>query len=160
MNSSKFLVGLLLNYINCYKITVLWKYYNWSHYFKCYGYSGLNGHLANFDLNTYRFKTSKNHQKLRFKKFSVFFRLKPAPGHGLSENATLSHTAFVSWKTIGVGQTDGRTDGRTACQFLGALCFDNHPFGVDNNNNNNVFIQWTCLTVQQHFRNTCESIAV
>ena len=25
-------------------------------------------------------------------------------------------------------------DGRTACQFLGALCFDNHHFVVDNNN--------------------------
>ena len=28
--------------------------------------------------------TSKIRQKLGFKKFSIFFRLKPAPGHGLS----------------------------------------------------------------------------
>ena len=36
---------------------------------------------------------------------------------------------------------DRQTDGRTACQFLGSLCFDNHPFGVDNNNNNNWFLR-------------------
>ena len=31
-----------------------------------------------------RFKIWKIRQKLGFKKFSIFFRLKPAPGHGLS----------------------------------------------------------------------------
>ena len=31
-----------------------------------------------------RFKTLKIRQKLGFEKFSFFFRLKPAPGHGLS----------------------------------------------------------------------------
>ena len=80
--------------------------------------------------NTSRFKTLKNRQKLRFKIFWFFFRLKPAPGHGLQCYTWFSPTALILWKTIRLGQTDGRTDGRTACQFLGALCFDNHPFGV------------------------------
>ena len=47
-----------------------------------------------------------------FKKFSFFFLLKPAPGHGLSENTKFSHTAFVVWEPIRLGQTDGQTDGR------------------------------------------------
>ena len=48
-----------------------------------------------------------------FKNFSIFFRLKPAPGHGLSENTKFSHTAFVVWEPIRLGQTDGRTDRQT-----------------------------------------------
>ena len=42
-------------------------------------------------------------------------------------SSTLLHLYFGS-----LFASDGQTDGRTACPFLGALCFDNHPFGVDN----------------------------
>ena len=73
-------------------------------------------------------------QKLWFKKFSKNFCLKPAPGHGLSENTKFNPTALILWEPIRLGRTDGQTDRqtdrRTACQFLGALCFDNHPFGI------------------------------
>ena len=46
-------------------------------------------------------------------KKSPKIRLKPAPGHGLSENTKFSRTAFVVWEPIRLGQTDGRTDRQT-----------------------------------------------
>ena len=52
-------------------------------------------------------------QKLWFKKFSKNVHLKPAPGHGLSENTKFNPTALILWEPIRLGQTDGRTDGRT-----------------------------------------------
>ena len=65
-------------------------------------------------VTTYaRFKTLKIRQKLGFEKFSIFFRLKPAPGHGISENTKFSPTAFVVWEPIRLGRTDGRTYGQT-----------------------------------------------
>ena len=54
-----------------------------------------------------------------FKKFSIFFCLKPAPDHGLSENTKFSRTAFVVWEPIRLGQTNGRTDRRTDGQTDG-----------------------------------------
>ena len=54
-----------------------------------------------------------------FKKFSIFFCLKPAPDHGLSKNTKFSRTAFVVWEPIRLGQTDGRTDRRTDGQTDG-----------------------------------------
>ena len=76
-----------------------------------------------------RFKTLKIRQKLGFKKFCVFFRLKPFPDHGLPSNVKFSNTAFLVLEPFGVGRTDGQTDGRRS-QFPGPL-YDNHPFGVD-----------------------------
>ena len=110
----------------------------------------MNIHELISPIQTVDSKRKKNRQKLRCKIFRIFFRLKPAPGHGLSENATLSHTALVSWKTIRVGQTDGQTDGRTdgrRANFLERYVFDNHPFGVDNFVLCFIFVFYTVYTV-------------
>ena len=82
-----------------------------------------------------RFKTLKIRQKLGFKKFSIFFRLKPAPGHGLSENSKFSPTAFVIWEPFRLGRTDGQTDRQTdgrRANFLERYVLITIPSGFDN----------------------------
>ena len=65
---------------------------------------------------------------------SIFFRLKPFPGHGLSKNTKFSRTAFVLWEPIGVGQTDGQTDGRRD-PISWSRYLITTPSGFDNYNN-------------------------
>ena len=86
---------------------------------------------------------------MRCKIFWIFFRLKPAPGHGLSENATLSHTAFVSWKTIRVGQTDGRTDRRTDGVPISwsAMFLITTPSGLIKNNSKSMGVQFVQIAL-------------
>ena len=92
----------------------------------------MNIHELISPIQTVDLKTIKIRQKLGFKKFCIFWGLKPSPGHGLPLNVKFCPTALVVWEPCGVGQTDRQTDGQTdgVTQFPGAL-YDNHPFGVD-----------------------------
>ena len=68
---------------------------------------------------------------MRFKKFSIFFHLKPAPGHGLSYNTKFSPTAFVIWEPHLLGTTERQTDERTACSISWSRYLITTPSGFD-----------------------------